>query len=144
MSELPIHAPAAYYPPFAVAFADDEGNGVLVDTANPLPVRVAPALPETSMPLAGSLSASGIVGPFDPARGRAIWLSLSGTWTGTVTVQRSVDGGVTRLPLTAGGLPWAAFTGNACEPVAEDSESGAAYYLDVTIVSGTLTYRLAQ
>ena len=144
MSELPIHAPAAYYPPFAVAFADDQGNGVVVDTANPLPVTVAAAPLESGTPLTGSLSTSGLVGPFDPARGRAIWLSLSGTWTGTVTVQRSVDGGATRLPLTAGGLLWAAFTANACEPVAEDSESGAAYYLDVTIASGTLTYRLAQ
>ncbi len=144
MSDLPIHAPAAYYPPFAVAFADDDGNGVVVDATNPLPVTVAPPASETGTPLVGSLSASGVVGPFDPASGRAIWLSLSGVWTGTVTVQRSVDGGVTRLPLTAGGLAWAAFTGNACEPVAEDSESGAAYYLDVTLASGTLTYRLAQ
>ncbi|HTM96047.1 MAG TPA: hypothetical protein VL100_09560 [Croceibacterium sp.] len=144
MSDLPIHAPAAYYPPFAVAFADGEGNGLVVDAANPLPVTVAPAAPETSTPITGSLSASGVVGPFDPAPGRAIWLSLSGTWTGTVTVQRSIDGGTTKLPLTSGGLPWAAFTGNACEPVAEDGESGAAYYLDVTLASGTLTYRLAQ
>jgi hypothetical protein len=59
-------------------------------------------------------------------------------------VKRSVDDGDTKLPLTVGGLPWAAFTGNACEPVAEESESGAAYYLDVTLASGTLTYRLAQ
>lgn len=144
MSDLPIHAPAAYYPPFAVVFADDEGNGLPVDAANPLPVTVAPPAPETSTPLAGSISASGVVGPFEPVAGRAIWLSLSGTWTGTVAVQRSVDGGATRLPLTAGGLAWAGFTGNACEPVAEESENDAAYYLDVTLASGTLTYRLAQ
>lgn len=144
MSDLPIHAPASYYPPFAVVFADGEGKGVPVDAANPLPVTVAPPAPETSTPLAGSISDSGVAGPFEPVPGRAIWLSLSGTWTGTVSLQRSIDGGATRLPLTAGGLPWAAFTGNACEPVAEDSESGAAYYLDVTLASGTLTYRLAQ
>jgi hypothetical protein len=144
MTDLPIHAPAAYYPPFAVVFADDEGNGVPVDAAHPLPVTVAPANPGTSEPLAGSLSASGVAGPFEPVRGRAIWLSLSGAWTGTVTLQRSIDGGVTKLPLTAGGLPWATFTGNACEPVAEDDESGATYYLDVTLASGELTYRVAQ
>jgi hypothetical protein len=144
MSDLPIHAPASYYPPFAVVFGDGEGNGVPVDAANPLPVTIAPLAPETSTPLAGSISASGVVGPFEPVRGRAVWLSLSGTWTGTVTLQRSVDGGTSRLPLTTGGLPWASFTSNACEPVSEDGENGAAYYLDVTLASGTLTYRLAQ
>jgi hypothetical protein len=143
MSDLPIHAPAGYYPSSAVVFADGEGNGVLVDSANPLPVTITPAAPETGTPLAGSLSASEVVGPFAPVRDRPIWLSLSGIWTGTVIVKRSVDDGDTKLPLTVGGLPWAAFTGNACEPVAED-ESGATYYLDVTLASGELTYRLSQ
>lgn len=143
MSDLPIHAPAAYYPPSAIVFADDEGNGVVVDAANPLPVTVAPPAPEESTPLEGSASSSDELGPFMPVAGRPIWVSLSGTWAGTVTVLRSFDGGTTKLPLTAGGLPWAKFTGNACEPVAE-GESGAEYYLDVTLTSGTLTYRLGQ
>jgi hypothetical protein len=141
---LPITAPAGYYPPFALAYADEDGDGVIVAAANPLPVAVAEAAPAVSTPLAGSTSASGVLGPFAPVAGRAIWLSLSGTWTGTVRVERSVDGGTTKLPLTAGGEPWAMFTANACEPVAEDGESGAAYYLDATLASGTLTYRLAQ
>lgn len=144
MSNLPIHAPASYYPPFAVVFADGEGGGVRVDAANPLPVAVAPPVAEASTPLSGSISASGVIGPFEPVGGRAIWLALSGDWTGTVVVQRSADGGATRLPLTAGGLPWASFTSNTCEPVAEEDGSGAAYYLDVTLASGTLDYRLAQ
>lgn len=141
---LPITAPAAYYPPFALAYADEDGDGVIVAAATPLPVAVAEAEPPASTPLAGSTSASGVLGPFVPVAGRAIWLSLSGTWTGTVRVKRSVDGGTTKLPLTAGGEPWASFTANACEPVAEDGESGAAYYLDTTLASGTLTYRMAQ
>jgi hypothetical protein len=144
MPELPITAPAGYYPAFAVVFADDEGNGVIVDAENPLPVTFTEAEPVTSTPLAGSTSASGALGPFAPVAGKPIWLSLSGTWTGTVAVKRSVDGGTTKLALTAGGQPWASFAANACEPVAEDSESGATYYLEVTLASGTLAYRLAQ
>src|SRR5688572_10420171 len=115
MSDLPITAPAGYYPPFAIVFADEEGNGVIVDAENPLPVAIAEAEPETSAPLAGSTSASGALGPFAPVAGKPIWLSLAGTWTGTVAVKRSVNGGTTKLPLTAGGQPWASFTANACE-----------------------------
>lgn len=141
---LPITAPAGYYPPFALAFADAEGDGVIVAAASPLPVTVAEPEPVSSTPLAGSTSSTTVLGPFEPVAGRAIWLSLSGTWTGTVRVKRSVDGGTTKLPLTAGGEPWGSFTANACEPVGYDGETGAAYYLDATLASGTLTYRLAQ
>lgn len=144
MSDLPISAPAGYCPPFALAYADDEGNGMIVDAAHPLPVALAAAEGEESTPLAGATSVTAVLGPFAPAAGRAIWLSLSGTWSGTVAVKRSVDGGATKLPLTAGGQPWATFTTNACEPVAEDEESGATYCLDIAVTSGTLTYRLAQ
>jgi hypothetical protein len=142
MSNPPINAPAGYYPPFALAFADGDGDGRIVDAAHPLPVTLSGDA--ASAPLAGSTSASGVLGPFTPVAGRAIWLSLSGTWSGTVAVKRSVDGGTNKLPLTAAGLPWANFAGNACEPVAEEGSAGATYYLDVTLASGTLAYRLAQ
>jgi hypothetical protein len=98
----------------------------------------------TSTPLAGTSSTSAVLGPFTPQLGRPIWVSLSGTWAGTVTVKRSVDAGATKLPLTIAGSPWAVFTGNALEQVAEDAESGALYYLDFTYTSGTLTYRVSQ
>jgi hypothetical protein len=71
-------------------------------------------------------------------------LTLSGTWTGTVKLLRSVDGGTTRLPVTSAGLPYGAFTANACEPVWEESEAAALLYLDVTLASGTVTYRMGQ
>ena len=79
-----------------------------------------------------------------PRLGRPIWLALSGTWTGSVALKRSTDGGATKLPLTAGGSAWGVFTGNACEQVIEESEAGAAYYLAVTVVSGTVAYRVSQ
>lgn len=71
-------------------------------------------------------------------------LALSGTWTGTVAINRSTNGGTTKLPLTVGGAAWGQYTANVCEPVWEENETGAALYLDVALTSGTLTYRLAQ
>lgn len=71
-------------------------------------------------------------------------LALSGTWTGTVKLLRSTDGGATKLPLTAAGLAWGVFNANCCEPVWEEAIVGAALYLDATLSSGTLTYRVAQ
>ena len=97
-----------------------------------------------STPLAGSSSASGSFGPFVPELGRPIRLTTAGTWTGSVQLLRSTDGGTTRLPLTAGGQGWGSYTANANEAVTEESESGATYYLGVTLSSGTISYRMAQ
>ena len=76
--------------------------------------------------------------------GQPVVLQLSGAWTGTVTVQRSVDGGATRAPLTAGGQEWGVFTANACEPIWIEQEAAATLYLDVAIAQGTLAYRVSQ
>jgi len=58
-------------------------------------------------------------------------------------VLRSTDGGTTRLPLTAGGLPWASFTGN-CNEIVITATDSATYYLAFQISSGTVTYRVGQ
>ena len=71
-------------------------------------------------------------------------LLLSGTWTGSVRVLRSTDAGTTKLPLTLGGIGWAQFTGNCCEPVWDESSVNALLYLDVTYASGTIVYRMEQ
>jgi hypothetical protein len=81
---------------------------------------------------------------FVPELDRPIWVSLAGNWTGTVELLRSVDGGATLLPLTVGGIRWGRFTANANEPVADESEAGAAYYLAAAVQTGTLNYRVAQ
>ena len=71
--------------------------------------------------------------------------TLAAPAVGTVTVKRSVDGGDTKLPLTAaGGLPWGVYTGNCQEEIAIETEAGATYYIDFARTSGTLTYRMAQ
>ena len=143
MSELPPSlAPAAYIPFTALACPAGE-ESLAVGPDAPLPVTASFGS-ATSTPLGGTASSSTVAGPFTPDLGRSIWLTLSGTWSGSVEVKRSVDGGTTKLPLTAGGVAWSKFTANACEPVAEESRQDATYYLDIALVSGSLDYEVAQ
>jgi hypothetical protein len=141
MPNNPIQSPAGYVPSRGVAFADVDSTALMVSTAMPLPVTTSPAAVAA---LTGSAAATAVLGPFQPAAGRAIMLALSGTWVGTVKLVRSTDGGTTKLPLTINGTSWAQFTTNCCEAVWEESDSTARFYLDVTLTSGTLAYRLAQ
>jgi hypothetical protein len=137
----PIQSPSGYAATRAVAFADVDGNALLVSNAAPLPV-IQGAVPAT--PLAGSAAASTVIGPYQPALDRPAMLTLSGTWAGTVRLLRSTDGGTTKLPVTVAGDTWALFTANCCEPVWDESEASAQLYLDIALTSGTLTYRIAQ
>jgi len=143
MPNSPILSPASYVPSRAAAFSDVDGTALLVSTSNPLPVSLS-ATTTAPTPLAGTTSTPGVLGPFTPVLGRAVVMVLAGTWVGTVKVTRSTDGGTTRLPLTVAGAAWAQFTGNCCEAIWEESESSARLYLDVTLTSGTLSYRMAQ
>ena len=138
-----VEVPAGFVPQYAIAFGAVDGPAVAVHPDNPLPVR-AIRQAATATALAGSMTASGIAGPFVPELDRPIWVSLSGGWTGTAELLRSVDGGATMLPLTIGGARWGRFTATANEAVADESEVGATYYLAVTLNTGTLGYRVAQ
>lgn len=142
MPTSPIQSPASYVPSRAAAFADADGSALVVSTNNPLPVALA--APAASAALAGSTAATGTIGPFAPATGRPVVLTLAGTWSGTVSVLRSVDGGVSKHPLTVGGLVWARYTANCCEQIWEESEAAVQLYLDIALASGTLAYRIAQ
>ncbi len=137
----PIQNPAGYALSRAVGYVDIDGTMLQVSSAVPLPVTLG-TVPTTA--LSGSTSVTGVVGPYQPALGRPVMLILNGTWSGIVKVTRSVDGGATRQPVTVAGNSWAQFTGNCCEPVWDESEAAARLYLDITLVSGTLAYRLAQ
>jgi len=142
MPTSPLKTPAGYVPQMAISIANPSGDAELVSANNPMPIQEQPF---TAAPaLAGTLSASAQAGPFAPRAGRAVMLTLSGTWTGTARLLRSVDGGATKLPLTALGKPYGSFTANICEPVWEESEAAAVLYLDVTMTSGTLNYRMGQ
>ena len=140
---IPISFPAAFAPVTAVAYGSLGSDATCVDSAHPLPVTVKQAA-TASTALTGTASASGDAGPFAPELGRAIVLTTSGTWTGTVQLLRSTDGGTTKLPLTVGGISWAAFTANCNEPVWVEADADATFYLALTVVSGTIAYRVSQ
>src|SRR5690606_4243128 len=112
----------------------------------PLPVFIANSskLDTPAQPLAGQAMESTVAGPYLPAPDRPMHLQISGTWQGSVTLERSVDGGATRQGLTAGGLPWARFSGNVNEPVWQESGRDATLWLNIKLDSGTLIYRLSQ
>ncbi len=142
LTQTPISVPAGFAPANAVGFSDTDGSLALVSSATPFPVSFEqPTAPDA---LEGTATATLLAGPWMPAIGRAITLCLSGTWSGKVSLLRSTDGGATRIPVTAGGQPWANFTGNACEPVWEEADAAATFYLDIVISSGAAKYRLAN
>ncbi|KQM14711.1 hypothetical protein ASE49_11085 [Novosphingobium sp. Leaf2] len=127
----------------AVGFADAQGSLSVVASGVPLPVTtVRQSAPPA--PLAGTTSANLLAGPFIPLADSPMHLQLSGTWSGSVVLERSVDGGATRQPLTAGGVAWARFTGNVNEPVWQEQEREASFYLAITLTSGTVSYRVSQ
>ena len=142
MPTSPLKTPAGYVPQMAISFANANGDADLVSITNPIPTQEQPFTAAAA--LTGSTAASGQFGPYAVRAGRPIMLTLAGTWTGTVKLLRSVDGGTTKLPLTAASLPYASYTGNVCEPVWEESEAAAVFFLDVTLNSGTLNYRMDQ
>ena len=141
----PIQNPTGYAIPRAVAYADVDGSMLQVSSAAPLPVAVlSTSGVAATTPLVGTATTTSVVGPYQPAIGRAVMLLLTGTWTGTVKVVRSVDGGTTKQPLTINGSTWGQFTTNCCEAVWDESENAARFFLDITLASGSVTYRVAQ
>ena len=151
---IPLQTPGGFAPAFALGMDDGTGNLSLVSEARPLPVMAfgpagagagtaAGVIPVPS-PIEGEAEGVMRAGPFVPAAGRTIMLTLAGDWDGTAALLRSVDDGDTVHPLTLAGAPWARFTGNACEPVWVEHEEGASLWLDCALTRGTLTYRVAQ
>ena len=143
-SAVNVDAPAGFAPISAIGFGAKGSAATPVDGSNPLPVRTA-IMASTATPLAGIAAASATVGPFLPELGRAIFVTLSGSWAGTVQLLRSTDGGATQLPLTySDASTKARWTGNLNAAVAEESVATASYWLAITLASGTLSYRVEQ
>ncbi len=142
MSGVPIQFPGRFAPGVAVSFSNGSGESLTVSQSSPLPV--ISAIANAPAPLSGSASQPVIAGPFVPVRERPLTLQLSGSWSGSVRLLRSVDNGVTKAPLTAAGSPWGVFGGNCCEPVWEESDDLASIYLDIAPTAGTVIYRLGQ
>jgi hypothetical protein len=137
----PISVPAGFAPAYAVGYSDTGGRLALVSDTAPLPVSTAALAPD---PLVGSISVSAIVGPFDAVAGRIVSVALGGEWEGTVTLLRSTDGGATKLPLRVAGEPWATFSSPGLEQAWQEAEEGASFFLDISLQSGNLAYRVSQ
>jgi len=105
---------------------------------------ITPLLAATSSPVTGTSNATVNSTAFTPNLGRPINIMLTGTWTGSVTFQRSVDGGATWQGVTIGGVAWAVFTANCNEPVWEPTEAGATFRVAAVLTTGNISYRIAQ
>ncbi|MCB2048918.1 MAG: hypothetical protein KDE32_11930 [Novosphingobium sp.] len=151
-SPNPIKTPAGYVPAFALGYPGPQGELEIVDSSKPLPVSISSTDPlavtpysdPAPVPLAGSAPSSIVAGPYAPVSGRPVMITLAGTWQGTVQIMRSTDGGATKHPVTVGGFSWGRYTTNVCEPCWEEQEAGAQLYLDISLVSGAVDYRIAQ
>jgi hypothetical protein len=91
-----------------------------------------------------TLSSTGAGTEFSATTGRPIFLSVTGTWVGTIKVQRSHDGGDSWNDMTAGGAAWASFTANCDEVVDEAAHSALLYRVHFTRTSGTAECRLGH
>ncbi len=136
---------AGYAPMYTPCTKQPDGKCRAVAAADPMPVAAtASQAAATSTPLTGSSATTQTVGPFAPQLGRPMNVTLSGTWTGSAQLLRSIDGGTTKTPITVGGATWASYSANANEPAWVETEAGATYYLALTLSAGTLTYRVSQ
>ena len=151
MPSSPIINPSGYTTSVVAAFADVNGEAAHVSAAAPLPVSLPSSQvlsvninTATATPLDGQAVMPAVAGPYTPVLGRSVVLVLSGDWTGAVSVLRSTDQGLTKLPITIGGTPSAVFSTNCCEPIWDESEAGANLYLNISLTSGTVNYRIAQ
>lgn len=106
-------------------------------------------LPTGISPVTGTFTATpqtSALSPFVPLAGRPFNVSLWGTFSATVQLERSFDGGTTWLQLTSNGTQVEKFTGSTVisESVTEN-EAGVQYRLNCTAyTSGTVNYRLSQ
>lgn len=81
--------------------------------------------------------------PFTPVKGRRFNITLSGTFVGTVKLQRSFNG-TDWFSLTKDGNAYMSFTA-PCSEYFEEHESGVTYRLIcTTYTSGTVSFRLSQ
>lgn len=118
-----------------------------VSVSNPLPATLANGASGVT-PVAGNFIGVGYSSPFTPIPGRPFnisgWLDASGgSFTGTIVLERSFDGGVTKLPLTALGSTLFSLTTPFSEMVQED-EYGVQYFLHcTTFTSGKMNYRVS-
>ena len=143
MTAPQISTPAGFAPAFAVGFAGPAGDLSQVSRSSPLPGGIAAPVSNAAS-VEGEAIASLLAGPFRPDGQAPVVVTLDGDWSGEARLQRSTDDGVTLHDLRVAGLDWGVFTANGSEQVWSESEAGATFWLDISIASGTCSYRVSQ
>lgn len=140
----PVLTPAGFAPGQAMYVTGPTGQADPVSANNPMPSQPSYGA-AASTAVSGAASTSGNSNPFTPDLGRAIWVRLSGSWTGTAQLTRSTDGGATWYPITTGsGTVKGLWTGNVNAPITEETCKGAIYRLEIALTSGTINYEVRQ
>ena len=110
-------------------------------------------LPATAVAaLTGTVNATTLVGPFTPELIRNIYLQVAcpTAATGSVTLLRSADGGVTKYQMTVMGqllYNWnlSATTGVVVNEEVDCPNSNLlTYYLQITLTAGSVSYNIYQ
>jgi len=157
-----VQAPGGYAPMQAPCVRQGDGSCIPIGPVAPMPTTQGPLAAALSTPLAGTVTAStvnpisgaagyangtAVIGPMTPQLGRDIGLKL---WTTNIAgfscqMVDSIDGGVTKLPLTifdtATGGP---YTVPVNSVITNETVTGTQVYLLCSVTSGTLNYVVAQ
>lgn len=112
----------------------DDGSGIykqVVEDTTQLPSGLAPVM--------GQFGATGNSAPFTPIPDRGFNVSIWASFSGTISVTRSFDSGVTYLP--TGNI----YSSGPVSVIIQEPEAGVLYRLECTaLASGTPNYRLSQ
>lgn len=102
--------------------------------------------PSGTSPVTGSFTATGTSALFTAIPGHAVWVKLSGTFVGTVQVERCSTGlAASAQVMTVAGAAWAVFTAPVQEAVSSEDDGGVAYRLNCTAyTSGTIAYQIGH
>lgn len=101
------------------------------------------AIYDFSSPLESTFTSSTQSDSFQTAAGKPFNISIKGTFSATIALERSFDGGATWWPVTYPDGTAITYT----IPVStqwEESENLVRYRLKCTYTSGTVTFRLSQ
>lgn len=100
--------------------------------------------PAESLTVNGTATTTRFSEVFTPEQDRKVYLTLSDAWVGSVIVQISRDSGSTWHPMTYDGSPVGAYSTNCDESIGVFSGDTTRLRLSITILSGSLSYRIAQ
>jgi hypothetical protein len=157
-----VKAPSGFAPLQAPCVKQTDGSCSAVSSAAPLPTTPGPLAAASSVPLAGTVTSTAVtptsgaatiasgtatIGPFIPTLGRDIALKLWTTNSAAFSCQMfdSIDGGVTKLPLSIFDTPIGGpYSGPVNSVITSESVNGSTVYLVCTVASGTLNYWSGQ